>query len=300
MSILLIERSVATTESLKIQIERTIGWRVTHVQSFPEGLQNLAASKDKVRIAVFTLEGDGCRAFGFIKALTKLGVIGKIERPFILALSHTSQPPDVADRFEKLGTHLLLRKCPEQIVETIKKLQWQARKTNGLPTIMMQRRGGYITTVRANYRAVTEDLGVGPRLCALAGYLVVHSRTEHSTEMLADVLGISKASLKEYFHRLRVAFDRIRHKLGIAMRGRDVFWTRRKPGGHVHGLKANPEIEDTEDFYDNDRNGYESAAAAPMCRGCRERHPRSMTTWSHLGWLCRDCCEELKNVGELS
>jgi hypothetical protein len=187
---------------------------------------------------------NGDQASRFISAVARFSAIGGIKRPLCVALSYTSQPPDVADRLEKLGLPLLLRTFPEQIVETIKKLQWQARRANGLPTILVQRRGGYITAVKAKYRGVTENLGVGPRLRALAGYLVVHPRTEHSTEMLADVLGISRVSLKEYFHRLRFAFDRIRQKLGTAMPGCDVFWTRRAPGGHVHGLKANAEIED--------------------------------------------------------
>lgn len=300
MSILLIETSPEENDSLGAQVERTTGWGVTHVRSLAEGLQRLAISSEKTRIVVLSLDESVDKAFRFIRTTTKLSASGRIECPLVLALSQKSQPPDVAVRLEKLGVQLLLRKYPEQILETIKKLQWQARVISGLPTIVVQRHGGYITAVKAKHCAIVEDMNIGPRLRALAAYLVVHKRTEHSTEMLADVLSISKASLKEYFLRLRYAYDRIRRQLGTTMHGRDVFWTRRAPGGHVHGLKANPEIEDTEDFYDDYLEGYESTAAAPMCRVCRRRNPRSETTWSHLGWLCCDCCEELDNAGELS
>jgi hypothetical protein len=183
-------------------------------------------------------------------------------------------------------------------VEAIKKLQWQCRQQRGLPTIVLQRRAGYITTVRATYGNRHETLSIGPRIATLAGYLVVHAKTEHSTEVLSDALGISGRSLKEYFLRLRTAFDGIRVNLGCPLTGREVFWTRRAVGGHTHGLKANVEIKDSEDYYFPDEE-YDAQARLQLCAVCRSLSPREQTTRFRTGSLCVDCCRDLQELGEL-
>ena len=194
------------------------------------------------------------------------------------------------------ASKLLLRKYPDQIIEAVKKLQWQAQTANGLPTVIVERRGAEI--VRVLYRGATERLGIGPRLRSLVAYLVIHRRTEHSTEMLASVLDISPQSLKEYLLRLRLAFNRIRPKLGILLRGEDVFRTKRLPGGFVHGLKANAEIEDSDEFFLPEEDSTETAARL-HCHLCRRGVQRAEIAWSHFGWMCRNCAEELSEIGEV-
>jgi hypothetical protein len=294
VSILLVEPPSAH-DSLCVQVERATGWPVIHVHSFPEALQSLAVNGANARIAAFTLDDSGDEAFRFMKATAKISAVRGTERPLFLALSHASQPPEVAVRLEKLGAQLLLRKYPEQIVEAIKKLQCQSRTTKQVPTILVQRSGGHISAVKAKYRASSEELVIGPRLRALVGYFVVHPKTQSSTDMLADALGISRQSVKEYLLRLRLAYDRVRPKLGTVLRGKDVFWTRKAPGGHVHGLKASAEIEDTEEFYDA---GAELAPSV-FCRVCHEKATRSEATLTHLGWVCVGCCRELQDSREL-
>lgn len=296
MSILLVEPLPSAPDSLSLQVERATGWPVIHVPSFTEALQSLAVDSTNPRIAAFIIDHGGDEAFRFIKATTRISEIRGTERPLFLALSRASQPPEVAARLEKLGAQLLLRKYPEQILEAIKKLQWQSRTTKHLPTLLVRRSAGHISAVRVKYGASNHELGIGPRLRALVGYLVVHSKTQSSTEMLADALGISRQSVKEYLLRLRFAFDKIRPKLGTVLRGKNIFWTRKAPGGYLHGLKANTEIEDTEDFYDDaDAN----PGSSILCRVCRERAARSETTLTHLGWVCVGCCRELQDCREL-
>jgi hypothetical protein len=291
MSILLVEPPSAD-DSLCVQIERATGWSVTYAHSFPEALQSLAGNNSTTRIAAFIVDDDD-GAFRFIRATTKISVMRGTERPLFLALSCASQPPEVAVRLEKLGAQLLLRKYPEQILEAIKKLQWQSRMTKRLPTILIQRSAGHISAVRVKYGTSSEELGIGHRLRALAGYFVVHSKRQSSTEMLADALGISRQSVKEYLLRLRLAYDRVRPKLGTVLRGRDIFWTHQAPGGHIHGLRASTEIEDTEDFYDTCAEPDSPIA----CRVCHEK--KSEATRTHLGWVCLKCCQELQVAGEL-
>jgi hypothetical protein len=293
MSILLVEPA-SPNDSLCDQIERATGWPVIQARSFHEALQNLSGNSSTARIAAFTIGNDD-GAFRFIKATMKISMMRGTERPLFLALSCASQPPEVAVRFEKLGVQLLLRKYPEQILESIKKLQWQSRTTKHLPTIHVQRSSGHISAVTVKYGAQNEELGIGPRLRSMAGYFVVHSKTRSSTEMLADALGISRQSVKEYLLRLRSAYDRIRPKLGTVLRGKDIFWTRRAPGGYVHGLQASTEIEDIEDFYDADAHRDSSIA----CRVCGTTASKSLTTQTHLGSICVGCCRELQDANEL-
>jgi hypothetical protein len=193
---------------------------------------------------------------------------------------------------------LLLRKHPDQIVEAMKKLQWQARSTKNLPTIIIERGDGQIVGIRVHYRGATERLPIGPRLRSLVAYLAVYRRTEHSTQALADVLEISPQSVKEYLKRLRQAFNRIRANLGTPLRGKHLFWTKRMAGGHVHGLKANIEIEDLEAFFFPEED---TDDGTPMlrCRVCQRKTSRHETTQSHIGLMCKYCCEELRGIGEV-
>jgi hypothetical protein len=84
----------------------------------------------------------------------------------------------------------------------------------------------------------------------LTEYLVLHSRTEHTTEMIADALGVCRQSVKEYLLRLRRAFNRACEGSSIGARGEQIFWTRKISGGYVHGTTANVEIEDVDEFHD--------------------------------------------------
>jgi hypothetical protein len=76
---------------------------------------------------------------------------------------------------------MLFRKYPDQILEAFKKLQWQARTANGLPTLILERCGAETIGVRVDYRGAAERLRLGPRLRSLVAYVVVRSKTEHST-----------------------------------------------------------------------------------------------------------------------
>lgn len=297
MTILLIDPLTSPAEPLKPIIEKSTGMTVAQVLTYREGLETLLATRQKVEIAAFTVNGNPEPTLRFIKAVNRLAATGRTLRPFLLALSITSQQPEFAARLDKFGIQLLLRKYPDQIVEAVKKLQWQARTTNCLPIITIERLGGQVVGVRVQHRGVTDRLCVGPRLRPLAAYFAVNRRTEHSTQTLADVLGISPQSVKEYLLRLRDAFDRIREKLGISLYGKDVFWTRRMPGGHVHGLKANVNIEDSEDLYFSEEV-HNEAAITTRCSVCKQSNPRCRTTQSHLGSLCLECCRELHDVGE--
>lgn len=298
MNILLIDKPNPSMESLKTPIEQATGVRVTQVSTIADGLKTLLVPQEKVGIVVFTISNNPNQAVPFIRMANRLGATGRIGRPLFLALSLTKQSPALAARLDKFGVQLFLRKYPEQVVEAIKKLQWQARITNRLPTVIIERRGGQTIGARVQYQGATKRLLVGPRLGPLATYFVVHRKREHSTQVLADVLGISRQSVKEYLLRLRSVFDQIRAKLGTTLRGKDVFWTKRTLGGHVHGLSVNAEIEDSEEFFlpEDDAN---NAAATLRCRVCRRKNPRAQTAWSNCGWTCADCCEELRKIGEI-
>src|ERR1700720_1408799 len=103
MRILLVENSAETGDVLGAQIERATGWPVTHVQSFHEGLKNLAILKNKVRIAVLTVDLNVETASRFITEAVRLAAVNGIECPRLLALSQISCAPEIADRFERLG-----------------------------------------------------------------------------------------------------------------------------------------------------------------------------------------------------
>ncbi len=247
--LLLIDHSTADGDSLKVQIERATALNVRCASSFADGLKVLCASGAKVEMVTFTINHDYDPIIRFIKTVNRLSGAGRIPRPFLLALSMCHQEPSFAANLDQFGVQILLRKYPEQIVETVKKLHWQSRKDNGLPMITIERRAGQIVGVRVHHRGVTERFRIGPRLRALTAYLVIHRKTEHSTQALAEALAISPASLKEYLKRLRTVWDRIRFTLGTPLRGKDVFWTGRMSGGFVHSLKVNAEVEDSEDFF---------------------------------------------------
>ena len=294
--ILLVDFPGLPSQALKESIERATSWPVTLRSSFVEGLRALVAGRATIEIAAFSIRHAHHRAIQFVKSVNQMGMMGRGVRPFLLALSAENQPPEFAARLDKFGIQLLLRKYPDQIVEVIKKLQWHARTESGLPTVIVERRGGEIVGTRVRYRGANTRLRIGPRLFPLAAYFAIHRRAEHSTDILTNILGISLQSLKQYLLCLRHAFDEIRPDLGLSARGKDVFWTKHLPGGFLHGMKANAEIEELDEFFFPD----ETAETAPSLSClCRQRKPRSRTTWSHIGWMCEECVRELQDAGEI-
>jgi hypothetical protein len=296
--ILFIEQLTTESGFLKTRIGRATLWAVVQVATLADGLNYLLGPRKDIAIVVFAIDHGLDLATRFIQTINELGASGTIaRRPLLLALTIKTQSAEFAARLDKFGVPLLLRKCPDQIVETIKKLQFQAKTTRGMPTIIIERRGGRILGVEVSYQGINNRLRIGPRLCLLAAYLVIHRKTEHSTEALANALGISLPSVKEYLKRLRHAYDLLYLELGSSLRGKDVFWTKRMPGGFLHGLRANAEIEDLDEFYFPEEDRYDMAAVLP-CHLCRRRNPRSETTWSHTGWTCRECAEKLTRIRE--
>lgn len=275
---------------------RATGWPVTHVQSFYDGLKNLAVLQNKIRIAVLTLDPNVETASRFITEAGRLAAVNGIECPRLLALSQISCAPEIADRFERLGRNFFSVGIQRDSGDN-QEVRWQTRII-GLPTIVIQRRAGHVAAVKVRYQASVEDLKIGPRLRSLAEYLAIYAKTEHSAEMIADALGVCRQSVKEYLLRLRRAFDQIRQRLRTSMRGCDVLWTRRAPGGYVYGFRANREIEDLEEFHDIGAELDDSAVRMRLCKACSTWNPRAETTWSHLGWRCLDCCRQFAEAGE--
>jgi DNA-binding response OmpR family regulator len=201
-----------------------------------------------LKVVIVTTGRDYIQAHNFVKQVKNASAANGYSCPRILALSLASQSPDVAVAFEKLGAHYLLRAYSEQIVDVVKKIQWQCRTKNSLPTIAIRRLAGHVAHISVKYGCGEAQIEVGPKLRELIEYLVLHSRTEHTTEMIADALGVCRQSVKEYLLRLRRAFNRACEGTSIGARGEQVFWTRKISGGYVHGTTANVEIEDVEEF----------------------------------------------------
>jgi hypothetical protein len=247
-AIVICEKSTESTAILRTDLERSTGWRVLYVESPSEGLQCASILRNRLKVVIVTTGRNSCEALNFIRQVKNASAANGTECPRVLALSLASQGPEVAVAFEKLGAHYLLRAYSEQIVDVVKKIQWQCRTKNSLPTIAIRRFAGHVAQISVKSGCGEAPIEAGPKLRELAEYLVLHSRTEHTTEMIADALGVCRQSVKEYLLRLRRAFNRACEGISIAARGEQVFWTRKISGGYVHGTSANVEIEDVDEF----------------------------------------------------
>jgi hypothetical protein len=246
--ILLCEKSTDSTAILRADLERATGWTVLHAESPSEGLRCASTLRNRLKAVIVTTGRDYGQALNFVRQVKNAGAANGDACPRILALSLVSQSPEIAVAFEKLGAHYLLRAYSEQIVDVVKKIQWQCRTKNSLPTITVRRLAGHVAQILIKSGSGEAQIEAGPKLRELAEYLVLHSRTEHTTEMIADALGVCRQSVKEYLLRLRRAFNRAREGTSIGARGEQVFWTRKISGGYVHGTSANVEIEDVDEF----------------------------------------------------
>jgi DNA-binding NarL/FixJ family response regulator len=247
-AILLCEKSAHTTEVLRADLEREIGWRVLHAESLREASRYASTLRNRLRVVIVTTGRNSGETQHFIRQLRSASFANDVECPRILVLSLVVQGPEVAVAFEKLGAHYLLRAYSEQIVQFVKKFQWQGRAEKSLPTIIVRRFRGHVSQVAVQWSCLESQVEAGPRLRELAEYLAVHARTEHTTEMIADELGICRQSVKEYLLRLRRAFNQACEVASIGATGERVFWTRKISGGYVHGISANVVIEDIDEF----------------------------------------------------
>jgi hypothetical protein len=233
-----------------------------------------------------------------IRRLKDISVAEKAECPRFLVLSLIAQPPEVCAAFEKTGAHYLHRPQPDQVVDFVRRLQWQIRADKSLPTIVVKRDSGHVREIVVrNGSACAAALSLGPKLRELVGYLALHRRTESTTRMIADELGICRQSVKEYFLRLRRALEEASQDAGLGLTGSAVFWTRKLSGGYVYGLTANAIIEDLPAYANlGDRN---AGPEERLCGVCGIAQDQESLTWSHLGWLCVGCCRDLHDEGEI-
>jgi len=58
--------------------------------------------------------------------------------------------------------------------------------------------------------------------------------------MLADMLGVSRRSIKKYMRELRLAIESLLEKMSMSELAVDVVWMKRGSGGTLCGLFANP------------------------------------------------------------
>ena len=247
-AILICEKSTDSTAALRNDLERATGWRALHAESSSEGFRCASSIRNRLKVVIVTTGRDSSEAQNFIRQVKNASAANGIECPRLLVLSLVSQGPEVAVAFEKLGAHYLLRAYSEQVVEVVKKIQWQCRTKKSLPTITVRRLAGHVAQISVKSGCGEAQIEAGPKLRQLAEYLVLHSRTEHTTEMIADALGVCRQSVKEYLLRLRQAFNRACEGTSISASGEHVFWTRKISGGYVHGTSANVEIEDVDEF----------------------------------------------------
>jgi len=297
--VLLVEPRNELNQKLSHQIEHETGWKVLHVESLQAALERIAVMRGQLKIVIVTINGNVGPVKRFLQQVARLAAIQGTRRPRTLLLSQTRQRPEIADCFEKMGAHLCLR-YQDQVLDIVKRFQWQSRATPTLPTLVVERRAGHVAALFLKYDVATQEVHGGPRLRALAEHLVVHAKTAHSTEMLADALGVCKQSVKEYILRLRYALDHACHQLGIGLSGQQIVWTRKLPGGFVHGLTANVEIEDVPEFYAPESRPKNLEALSQQCAVCKLWYEDSEITWSHLGWLCVNCCKDLLEAGEVA
>lgn len=204
--------------------------------------------KNRLKIVLITTGRNYDPALRLVRDLKELAVVNRIDCPSILILSLVSQGPQIAESLERLGAEYLLRRYSEPIIETVRKIQWRLRSNRSLPTIVIRRRAGHVAEIVIRNGLAENQLKVGPKLRKLVEYFALHARTEHTTQMLADALGVCRQSAKEYLHRLREAYDKAHAGKTVVLSGQQVFWTKRILGGHVHGVTAGFEIADEDDF----------------------------------------------------
>jgi hypothetical protein len=256
--ILLVEPLTVRTTSLITALQKIIGWRVIHAQSDSEALVLIRTLRGELKVTLITIGRKHDRALSLIHRLNENASVLSVPQPCVVVLSLVPEMPNLAISYEKLGAHYLLRAYPEQIVEVVRKLQWQSRADKTLLTILLRRRSGHITTILIRQGAGEVPVILGPRLRKTIEYFVLHPKTEHTTEMVADALGVCRQSVKEYMLRLRRALDRACVNGSLAWQGRDILWTRRIEGGFIHGIRANVEISDAPEF------GYSDSLNDPM------------------------------------
>lgn len=247
--ILLVEPKTESTANLRSALEKGTGWPVLLAESANDALAAASILRNRVKVVLITAGRHYDPTLQLIRDLKELAMVNRTGALHILVLSLSSQSPDVALSFERLGADYLLRAYSEQILETVKKIQWQLR-TDGvsLPIICIRRRAGYVTEVLVRNGSVKADLSAGPRLRELVEFFALHARSENSTEMIADAMGLCRQSVKQYLRLLRRAYDDAFEGEPVGLAGAEVFWTKRIPGGYVHGANARFEITDDDEF----------------------------------------------------
>lgn len=241
--VLFIEAPTEATAILLNCVQRALRWKVVHAPAFGDPLTDPNLQGD-VKALIVTLGSNCSEASRYLSDFKEAAALRGIVSPSVVVLSPFRQRPDWAARFERLGATYLLRAYPDQTCDVLKKLEWQDRVAGGRVTLIIQRTAGHVAGVRLQIGSQKIPLRLGPRLRAFIEHLALNARTEHTTEMLADALGIQAQCVKEYLFRLRRVLDDVFGEACVPVRGEDVIWTSKVPGGFLHGLHANIVFDD--------------------------------------------------------
>jgi hypothetical protein len=246
MKTLLIERPGGAFHEFIAGVRTATECPIVHADSIAEGLRHFENGYNNIQIAVCTIERDPNEAIRFVKQIRSLAQQAMVTAPRTFILTTEPQPEWASDTLEKLGAEHLLRGFHDQIFAKLRLVRWQLRSKKSLPTIYITRRHGLVSAVGFRPTSHIADLAIGAKLRELVRYLGLYPTTEHTTRMLADELGVSMQSTKVYVGRLREAANRLYREGKIPCEGKDLFWTETRPGGFVHGLRANVVFIDAE------------------------------------------------------
>jgi hypothetical protein len=232
---LMVERYSMEAQFFIEELNEAAGSSPYYAQSLNEGLRTM--KEKRVSIMLVNLDEQGGKARPVAERIRAEARNAHMKCPHLIFLSARELPIEDVREIYKLQYAWLRREWWPAIFQEVSRALCirEPRKWNS--TIRFEHYQGHYALYHCDDLASAHIcVGFQP---AKQAVVLAGGRIAYTVEEIADILGVTRPTVKKYMWELREGDLLAQQQLQIVEPDRNVFWTERRPGGTVIGIRAN-------------------------------------------------------------
>lgn len=232
---LLVERYSMEVQFFIENLNEATGCSPYYAQSLDEGLSTM--KENRVSVMLVNLDEHEGKAWQVAERIRSEAQEAFMRCPYLIFISARHLPTEEVRKCCKLHAAWLLREWWPAIFQEVRRALWIREPQKMNSTIRFERHQGHYALYHCeNMASAHICVGFQP---AKQAVVLAGGRIGYTVEEIADVLGVTRPTVKKYMWELRKGDLLAQKELQILEPDRNVFWTERRPGGAVLGIKAN-------------------------------------------------------------
>lgn len=206
-----------------------------YAQSLDEGLRTM--KEKRVPVMVINVDEQEGKAWQVVERIRSEARDALMGCPYLILLSARELPFEEVRKCWKLHVVWMLREEWPAIFREVRRALCIREPQKMNSTIRFERHQGHYALYHCEGMASAHIcVGFQP---AKQAVILAGGRIAYSVEEIADILGVTRPTVKKYMWELREGDLLAQQQLQIVEPDRNIFWTERRPGGTILGIRAN-------------------------------------------------------------